>query len=99
MGTTTLKLVKEVRLSQQNAIREPLQLITVRRVAELLAVSESHVYMLERTGCIESVDITCNGNGGPKSKRYTKRSVLAFQLKRLTVEEQPLKTQTKKGSK
>lgn len=63
-------------------IKEPLQLMTARHVAELLSVSENHVYMLEKYGHLEVCDITCRGEGGPKSKRYTKRSVLAFQLAR-----------------
>lgn len=54
----------------------------IKDVADMLSVSESHVYMLVRTGNIRAIDITCSGNGGPNSMRISLRSLLDFQKSR-----------------
>lgn len=51
-------------------------------VQKILSCSDSHVYMLAKTGQILEVDISCAGNGGPNTKRYSLHSVNALIRKR-----------------
>lgn len=49
--------------------------LTTQDVQKVFRCSESHVYMLGKTGQIEEIDISCSGKGGPNTKRYSVRSV------------------------
>lgn len=51
-------------------------------VQKILACSDSHIYMLAKTNQIEEIDISCSGNGGPNTKRYSLSSINALILKR-----------------
>lgn len=56
--------------------------LTTQDVQKVFRCSESHVYMLSKTGQIEEIDISCSGRGGPNTKRYSVRSVNSLIRKR-----------------
>lgn len=52
--------------------------LTVDDVCNILGVSSSQVYLYDKFGLIRSIDISVNGNGGPKTRRYSLNSVKDF---------------------
>lgn len=52
--------------------------LTTEDVQKIFRCSESHVYMLSKTGKIAEIDISCNAKGGPNTKRYSVTSVNAL---------------------
>ena len=52
--------------------------VTVEDVCNLLSITASHVYMLEKFGQIKAIDISVAGNGGPNTRRYSLKQVREF---------------------
>lgn len=52
--------------------------VTVEDVCNILSITSSHVYMLEKFGKIIAIDISIAGNRGPNTRRYSLKSVHDF---------------------
>lgn len=61
------------------------RLVTPEDAASLMAVGERQIWLLGKFGLIESADITINGEGGPRSLRYSLHSVQQFISKRIAI--------------
>lgn len=74
-------MARKVRVEEPISTVEDL-FLTTEDVQKVFRCSESHVYMLGKTKQIEEIDISCSGNGGPNTKRYSVRSINALIRKR-----------------
>ena len=52
--------------------------IPVTIAAQELGITEKHVYTLLRAGHLDAIDISESGNGGPRSIRILRTSIVDF---------------------
>jgi len=83
MATTFIAMAQEMTLAKRIKIQPAQELLddrylTVEDVQHLLSISASHVYMLEKMGHIESINITCSGTSNNSGKRFSLHSLQNF---------------------
>lgn len=88
-----VKMAKRIKIVPVVDILED-RFLTVEDVMNLLSCSSSHVYMLEKTGCIESIPISCSvKDNGQNIKRFSLVSIRNFIHSRREIQQEILNSQ------
>lgn len=88
-----VKMAKRIKIDPATEILED-RYLTVEDVMNLLSCSSSHVYMLERTGNIEAIPISCSvKDNGQNIKRFSLASIRDFIHSRRKIQQEILSRQ------